>query len=211
MLDFILANQPAIMELLRQHVVLTLVAVGLAIALGIPLAILASRVPFMEKPVLILGNLGQAIPSLVVLALCLPIMGIGFAPSLAALLFRAILPILLNTFVGINNVDHGLIEAARGMGMTENQILWKVQLPITIPVMLAGIKTATVQAISLATLAAFAGGGSLGNLIQQGIMINHKGRLFTGAVSTAVLALLADFIIGWLEKWFTPRGLKVSA
>jgi osmoprotectant transport system permease protein len=211
MLDFILANQPAIMELLRQHVVLTLVAVGLAIALGIPLAILASRVPFMEKPVLILGNLGQAIPSLVVLALCLPIMGIGFAPSLAALLFRAILPILLNTFVGIKNVDHGLIEAARGMGMTENQILWKVQIPITVPVMLAGIRTATVQAISLATLAAFAGGGSLGNLIQQGIMINHKGRLFTGAVSTAVLALLADFIIGWLEKWFTPRGLKVSA
>jgi osmoprotectant transport system permease protein len=165
----------------------------------------------MEKPVLILGNLGQAIPSLVVLALCLPIMGIGFAPSLAALLFRAILPILLNTFVGIKNVDHGLIEAARGMGMTENQILWKVQIPITVPVMLAGIRTATVQAISLATLAAFAGGGSLGNLIQQGIMINHKGRLFTGAVSTAVLALLADFIIGWLEKWFTPRGLKVSA
>ena len=95
--------------------------------------------------------------------------------------------------------------------MTENQILWKVQIPITVPVMLAGIRTATVQAISLATLAAFAGGGSLGNLIQQGIMINHKGRLFTGAVSTAVLALLADFIIGWLEKWFTPRGLKVSA
>lgn len=199
------------MVLLRQHIVLTVLAIVLAIALGIPLAILASRVPFMEKPVLILGNLGQAIPSLVVLALCLPIMGIGFAPSLAALLFRAILPILLNTFVGIKNVDHGLIEAARGMGMTENQILWKVQIPITVPVMLAGIRTATVQAISLATLAAFAGGGSLGNLIQQGIMINHKGRLFTGAVSTAVLALLADFIIGWLEKWFTPRGLKVSA
>ena len=211
MLDFILNNQEQFMVLLRQHIVLTVLAIVLAIALGIPLAILASRVPFMEKPVLILGNLGQAIPSLVVLALCLPIMGIGFAPSLAALLFRAILPILLNTFVGIKNVDHGLIEAARGMGMTENQILWKVQLPIRIPVMLAGIKTATVQAISLATLAAFAGGGSLGNLIQQGIMINHKGRLFTGAVSTAVLALLADFIIGWLEKWFTPRGLKVSA
>ncbi|HOA35101.1 MAG TPA: ABC transporter permease [Bacillota bacterium] len=211
MLDFILNNQEQFMVLLRQHIVLTVLAIVLAIALGIPLAILASRVPFMEKPVLILGNLGQAIPSLVVLALCLPIMGIGFAPSLAALLFRAILPILLNTFVGIKNVDHGLIEAARGMGMTENQILWKVQIPITVPVMLAGIRTATVQAISLATLAAFAGGGSLGNLIQQGIMINHKGRLFTGAVSTAVLALLADFIIGWLEKWFTPRGLKVSA
>lgn len=211
MIDFILDNQESLMVLLKQHVVLTVAAIGLAIAVGIPLAILASRVPAMERPVMILGNLGQAIPSLVVLALCLPIMGIGFAPSLAALLFRAILPILLNTFVGINNVDHALIEAARGMGMTENQILWKLQIPLTVPVMLAGIRTATVQAVSLATLAAFAGGGSLGNLIQQGIMINHYGRLMTGAVLTAVLALLADFMIGRLEIWLTPRGLKVSA
>ena len=211
MLDFILENQESLVVLLKQHIVLTVAAIGLAMAVGLPLAILASRIPAMDRPVMILGNLGQAIPSLVVLALCLPIMGIGFAPSLAALLFRAILPILLNTFVGINNVDHALIEAARGMGMTENQILWKLQIPLTVPVMLAGIRTATVQAVSLATLAAFAGGGSLGNLIQQGIMINHYGRLMTGAVLTAVLALLADFMIGRLEIWLTPRGLKVSA
>ncbi len=210
MIDFILENQESLVVLLKQHIVLTVAAIGLAMAVGIPLAILASRIPAMERPVMILGNLGQAIPSLVVLALCLPIMGIGFAPSLAALLFRAILPILLNTFVGINNVDHALIEAARGMGMTENQILWKLQIPLTVPVMLAGIRTATVQAVSLATLAAFAGGGSLGNLIQQGIMINHYGRLMTGAVITAALALLADFMIGQLETWLTPRGLKVS-
>ncbi|HPU00933.1 MAG TPA: ABC transporter permease [Bacillota bacterium] len=211
MLDFILANQEQFIVLLRQHIVLTVLAMGLAIVFGIPLAILASRVPFMEKPVIILGNLGQAIPSLVVLALCLPIMGIGFAPSLAALLFRAILPILLNTFVGVKNVDPGLIEAARGMGMTENQILWKVRIPITVPVILAGIRTATVQAVSLATLASFAGGGSLGNLIQQGIMVNDKPRLLAGAVTTAILALLADLLVGRLEKWLTPRGLKVSA
>ena len=210
MIDFILENQESLVVLLKQHIVLTVAAIGLAMAVGIPLAILASRIPAMERPVMILGNLGQAIPSLVVLALCLPIMGIGFAPSLAALLFRAILPILLNTFVGINNVDHALIEAARGMGMTENQILWKLQIPLTVPVMLAGIRTATVQAVSLATLAAFAGGGSLGNLIQQGIMINHYGRLMTGAIITAALALLADFMIGQLETWLTPRGLKVS-
>ncbi len=209
MLDFILENQPAIMVLLRQHVILTLAAVGLAIATGVPLAILASRVPSLERTVLILGNLGQAIPSLVILALCIPIMGIGFAPSLAALVFRAILPILLNTFVGIKNVDHGLIEAARGMGMTDNQILWKVQIPITVPVMIAGVKTAAVQAVSLATLAAFVGGGSLGNLIQSGIMLNNFNRLMTGAVITAILAILADFIVGRLEIWLTPRGLKV--
>ncbi len=211
MIEFIMANQESFIMLLREHIVLTVVAIALAMATGIPLAILASRVPSLERPVMILGNLGQAVPSLVILALCLPIMGIGFAPSLAALLFRAILPILLNTFVGIKNVDHSLLEAARGMGMTDNQILWKVQLPITVPVMLAGIRTATVQAVSLATLAAFAGGGSLGNLIQQGIMINHYGRLMTGAVATAVLALLADLLIGRLEKWLTPRGLKVTA
>lgn len=210
MIQYILMHQEAILILLRQHVVLTCVAIALAAATGIPLAILASRVPLLERPVLILGNLGQAIPSLVILALCIPIMGIGFAPSLAALLFRAILPILLNTFVGIKNVEHGVIEAARGMGMTENQILWKVQIPITVPVMLAGMRTATVQAVSLATLAAFAGGGSLGDLIQQGIMMCDREKLMAGAVTTAILALFADFLIGRLERWLTPRGLKVS-
>ena len=211
MLEFIVKNQESIIILLRQHVVITLAAIGLAVAIGVPLAILASRVPSLKRPVLMLGNLGQAVPSLVILALCLPIMGIGFAPSLAALLFRAILPILLNTFVGIGNVDRGLIEAARGMGMTDNQILFKVQIPVTIPVILAGVKTATVQAVSLATLAAFAGGGTLGNLIQQGIVVNDYNRLLTGAISTAILALIADFIVGRLEVWLTPKGLKVTS
>jgi osmoprotectant transport system permease protein len=210
MIQYILEHQAAVMILLHQHIVLTCLAIWLAASTGIPLAILASRVPLLERPVLILGNLGQAIPSLVVLALCIPIMGIGFAPSLAALLFRAILPILLNTFVGIKNVEHGVIEAARGMGMTENQILWKVQIPLTVPVMLAGMRTATVQAVSLATLAAFAGGGSLGDLIQQGIMMCDRDKLMAGAVITAILALFADFLIGRLEKWLTPRGLKIS-
>ncbi|MGB4371555.1 MAG: ABC transporter permease [Dethiobacteria bacterium] len=211
MLQYILTHQAEFMVLLRQHVILTCSAIGLATSIGIPLAILASRIPFLERPVLLLGNLGQTIPSLVILALCIPFLGIGFAPSLAALFLRAILPILMNTFTGIKNVEHGIIEAARGMGMTENQILWKVQIPLTVPVMIAGLRTAVVQAVSLATLAAFAGGGSLGDLIQQGIMMVDQERLMAGAVSTAALALLADFIIGLLQQWLTPQGLKISA
>ena len=210
MLEYILNNQTEFWELVRQHVELTGLAVVLAMVVAIPLAILATRLSFLEGPVMAFGNLGQTIPSLVILGLSIPLLGIGFAPALLALFLRAILPILLNTYVGIKCVDHGVIEAAKGMGMTENQILWQVQLPLTVPVMLAGVRTAAVQAVSLATLAAFVGGGSLGNLIQQGVMMVDRSLLLAGAVPTAVLALLVDFIIGRIQHFTTPRGLRVS-
>ena len=131
-----------------------------------------------------------------------------FRSSLFALFLRAILPILLNTYVGIKGVDHAVIEAARGMGMKDSQILLQVEIPLMVPVMLAGVRTATVQAVSLATLAAFIGGGGLGDLIQQGIMMVDSSLLLAGAIPTAILAFLADFIIGRIQYFVTPRGLR---
>lgn len=210
MIQYILNNQPEFWTMVRQHIELTGLSVILAMVAAIPLAILATRISQLESPVLALANLGQTIPSLVILGLAIPLVGIGFAPALLALFLRAVLPILLNTYVGIKGVEQGVVEAARGMGMTDNQILWQVQIPLTIPVMLAGVRTATVQAVSLATLASFVGGGSLGDLIQQGIMMVDQAKLLAGAVPTAILALMADLIVGRIQHAVTPRGLRVS-
>lgn len=210
MIQYILTHQPEFWTMVRQHIELTGLSVILAMVAAIPLAILATRISTLEAPVLALANLGQTIPSLVILGLAIPLVGIGFAPALLALFLRAVLPILLNTYVGIKGVEHSVVEAARGMGMTDNQILWQVQIPLTIPVMLAGVRTATVQAVSLATLASFVGGGSLGDLIQQGIMMVDQAKLLAGAVPTAILALLADLIVGRIQHLVTPRGLRVS-
>ncbi|MDW7675037.1 MAG: ABC transporter permease, partial [Bacillota bacterium] len=179
--------------------------------IAIPLAIIGTKAPILEGPIMAFGNIGQTIPSLVILALAIPLIGIGFAPALLALFLRAVLPILLNTYTGIKEVDPALIEAARGMGMTENQILWRVQIPLTIPVMIAGIRTATVQCVSLATLAAFVGGGSLGDWIQQGIMMVNKTLLLAGAVPTALLAIFFNLLIGLIQYAMTPKGIKVSS
>lgn len=209
-MQYIINNQAAFLELVRQHVELTGLAVLLAIVAAIPLGIVATRVSFLEKPILVLANLGQAIPSLVILGLCIPLLGIGFTPSLFALFLRAILPILLNTYVGIKGVDYAMIEAAKGMGMKDHQILLQVELPLVVPVIIAGVRTATVQAVSLATLAAFIGGGGLGDLIQQGIMMVDRSLLLAGAVPTALMALLADYLIGLIQRFVTPKGLKAS-
>ncbi len=211
MIQYILTHQAEFWTMVRQHIQLTGLAVMLATMVAIPLAILATRISLLEAPVITLANVGQTIPSLVILGLAIPLVGIGFAPALLALFLRALLPILLNTYVGIKSVEHGVVEAARGMGMTENQILWQVQIPLTVPVMLAGVRTATVQAVSLATLASFVGGGSLGDLIQQGIMMVDQAKLLAGAVPTAILALLADFVVGRIQHIITPRGLRISA
>ena len=211
MVQFILNNQEAFFTLLGQHLNLTFLSVGIGMIISIPLAIIGARIPSLEAPIMTFGNLGQTIPSLVILALAIsiPFVGVGFVPALLALTLRAILPILLNTFIGIKGIDHAIIEAARGMGMTDNQILFRVQLPLTIPVMVAGIKTATVQCVSLATLAAFVGGGSLGDWIQQGIMMTNQTLLYAGAVPTAILAIMANLLIGGIQNLVTPKGLKV--
>jgi osmoprotectant transport system permease protein len=139
----------------------------------------------------------------------IPLFGIGTKTAVAALFLYSLLPIIRNTFTGIQDVDKSIIEAARGMGMTDRQILFRVELPLAMNVIMAGIRTSTVINVGTATLAAFIGAGGLGDFIFLGISRNIDALVLLGAFPAALLALLFDFILGKLERWTTPRGLKI--
>ena len=209
-ITYIREHQEQFYELLRQHLELTVLSVLLGIAIAIPLAILVSRLPILAKPMTWLAGVGQTIPSLAILALTLPYLGIGFTPSLFALTVRAILPIFLNAYVGIANADRAVVDAARGMGASNAQLLFMVEIPLASPVLFAGIQTATVQNIGLATLAAFIGGGGLGDLILQGLGTVNYSVLLAGAVPVALLAIGAEFGLGRLRRWVIPTGLQIG-
>lgn len=206
---YILEHPDSFLELFRQHVELTALSVVFAVAAALPLAVLASRINALAGPMTWLAGVGQTIPSLAVLALVLPFLGIGFAPSLFALTIRALLPIFLNAYVGIRGVDRAAIEAARGMGMNGTERLFLVELPLAVPVILAGVQTATVQNVGVATLAAFIGGGGLGDLILQGLAMVDTPVLLAGAVPVALLAMLADVGMRRIGRLLTPGGLRV--
>lgn len=209
-LTFVRENSDRFLVLLGQHVRLTLWSVLLGALVAVPLAILVSRVEILAKPMTWLAAIGQTIPSLAVLALTLPLLGTGFRPALFALSIRAVLPIFLNTYVGITNADRAVVDAARGMGASSAQLLWLVELPIASPVMIAGIRTATVQNIGLATLAAYIGAGGLGDLILQGLAMLDNPVLLAGAIPIALLAIFADVVLGRLRRLVVPAGLRID-
>ncbi|OAB46768.1 ABC transporter permease [Paenibacillus antarcticus] len=191
-----------------QHMQLVLISMAIAIVVGIPLGIIVSRVPILKT--LILGGAGilQTIPSLALLGFMIPIFGIGLNTAIAALFLYSLLPIIRNTYAGIQDVDRAMIEAARGMGMTNMQILFKIEIPLSLSVIMAGIRTATVINVGTATLAAFIGAGGLGDFIFLGIQRNIDALILMGAIPAAILALILDFLLGRMEKLTTPKGLK---
>jgi osmoprotectant transport system permease protein len=210
MVVYIRDNQERFLELLSEHVQLTVVSVVIGLLIALPLAVLASRFDLLAKPLTWLAAIGQTIPSIAILGLMLPFLGTGFVPSLFALTIRAILPIFLNGYVGIRSTDPAVVDAARGMGTSEAQLLLMVQLPLASPVLFAGIQTATVQNIGLATLAAFIGGGGLGDLILQGLAMVDVPVLLAGAVPVALLAMAAEVGLGRLQRLVVPAGLQVG-
>ncbi|MGH2562516.1 MAG: ABC transporter permease [Thermomicrobiales bacterium] len=209
-ITYIRENQDTFLELLSEHVQLTLLSVLLGLVIALPLAVLASRLEFLAKPMTWLAAIGQTIPSLAILALMLPLLGIGFRPSLFALTIRAILPIFLNAYIGIRGADRAIVDAARGMGTSNTQLLLMVELPLASPVLFAGIQTATVQNIGLATLAAFIGGGGLGDLILQGLAMVDYPVLLAGAVPVALMAMITELGLGRLRRLVVPSGLQIG-
>jgi len=183
-----------------RHMEVSAIAVLLSISIAVPLGILITRYRKIAHVVVNSANIGQTVPSLAILGLVIPILGIGLKPAVFALLLRGVLPIINNTYSGITNVDRSLIEAGKGMGMRNRQILTLVEIPISFPVIMAGIRTATVLSISVATLAALIGAGGLGDLIFQGIVMADRNLLLTGSIPTAILAIGADLLLGWLER-----------
>jgi len=183
--------------------VLVAVSTILAAAIGIPLGILLTRRPRLARPILGIAGVLQTIPSLALFGFLLPlplIGGIGARTAIVALLVYAMLPILRNTYAGILSVDPAIAEAATGLGMTGRQRLWWVEIPLALPVVLAGVRIATVVSIGLATIAAAIGAGGLGVLIYRGIAIVDNRQILAGAVPAALLALAADALLGLLER-----------
>ena len=207
---YIRDNPGQFREQLIDHVRLVGFSVLIAILIAIPLAILITRIAWLERPMTWLANIGQTVPSLAILGLTLPFLGIGFRPALFALTIKAILPIFLNTVVGIRSVDRSIVDAARGMGSSDRQLLWFVELPLASPVMFAGIQTATVQNISLATLAAYIGGGGFGDWILQGLSLVSPPILLAGAVPVAVLAMSTEMILRGVRRLVVPAGIAAS-
>jgi osmoprotectant transport system permease protein len=207
---FIQENQERFLELLTEHLQLTILAVVIGLLVALPLAVIASRIELLAKPLTWLAAIGQTIPSLAILGLMLPWLGTGFKPALFALTIRAILPIFLNGYVGIRSTDPAIVDAARGMGTGDAQLLLMVELPLASPLLFAGIKTATVQVIGLATLAAFIGGGGLGDLILQGLAMVDAPVLLAGAVPVALLAMVAELGLSRVQRLVVPAGLQVA-
>ena len=186
------------------------VTIALAIVIGVVLAALVSRNALLAFLAVNLSGLMRAIPIIAVLIAFVPIFGIGFTPTVIALVVLGIPPILLNTYTGIRGVDPAMIEAAKGMGMTTWQIATRIQAPIVTPLIAAGIRTSAVQIIATATLAAFIGAGGFGDYIVDGINVFNYTELIVGAISVAILAMLVEVFMGWLQRALTPEGLKVQ-
>jgi len=191
-----------------EHLILVLASVGIATAVGVPLGVALTRRPAWQRPVLIFANIVQTIPSLALFGLLIPIpiFGIGTRTALVALTLYALLPILRNTVTGIASIDPALREAAVGMGMTDAQLLRRVELPLAASVILAGVRVATVIGVGLATIAAPIGAGGLGTLVFSGVASLDNRRILAGAIPSAVMALIADALLGAVERRFRwPR------
>jgi osmoprotectant transport system permease protein len=198
-------NREFVQEQFVTHVALVAVSFAIAAAAGVPIGIaMAVAGRWLRIPVLVVANLGQAVPSIGVLVFFAAALGLGFAPTVLALVIYALLPILRNTMVGLQGVDPAAVESARGLGMTRLQSLLRVEIPLASPVIFAGLRTSLILIVGTATLGSFVGGGGLGVVIAAGI--NQSDRIvFVGAVMVAVLALLADWLLGLVERAVVPR------
>lgn len=196
------------LELTLRHLQLSGAAVLLAILLAVPLGIAASRLPLLRRLSLGAAGVIQTVPSLALLAFMIPLpgLGLGARSAIAALVLYAVLPILRNTYTGIVEVDPDLLEAAEGMGLRQRQILTRVQLPLAVRTIMAGVRTAAVISVGVATLAAFIGAGGLGEPILTGLELNDTDLILTGAAPAALLAVLVDLALGLVERVLTPRG-----
>ncbi|HEY3236411.1 MAG TPA: ABC transporter permease [Polyangiaceae bacterium] len=193
-----------------EHIELTAIAVGIAVVIGVPLGAYLNRERFLAGPVLALVGVIQTVPSLALLGLLIPLLGIGEKPALLALFLYALLPIVRNTHDGLGSIDPSALEAARGMGMRPSQVLLRIALPLALPVVMGGIRTSTVINVGVATLAALIGAGGLGQFIFRGIAMVDMPTVLMGAIPSALLALVLDGLLAWAERRMIPAGLRAE-
>lgn len=193
-----------------EHIEISFFALCLGVIIAVPLGIVLTRLPKIANIVIGLASALQTVPSLALLALMIPIFGVGKLPAVIALFVYSLLPILRNTYIGMKGIDSNYIDVAKGMGMTNAQSIFQVELPLAMPTIMAGVRLAAVYVIAWATLASYIGAGGLGDLIFSGLNNYQPELIFAGTIPVTILALIADILLGILERRLTPSALKAG-
>ncbi len=208
MLTFLTEHGSDLLIKTWEQLYISAIALVLGIIVGVPLGIALTRFPKTAKVVIAIASMLQTVPSLALLALMIPLFGIGKVPAIIALFIYSLLPILRNTYIGMNDVDPILKDSAKGMGMTPVQSIMQVEIPMATPVIMAGIRLSAVYVIAWATLASYIGAGGLGDLIFNGLNLFKPDLIIGGTIPVTLLALLVDFGLGRLEKQLTPAAIR---
>jgi len=212
-ITYVMSNLPLLAQLTLEHISLVVVAVGLACLMGVPIGIAITQNERIAQVVLYTASIVITIPSIALFGIMIPVLsvighGIGYVPAVIAVLLYSQLPIIRNTYTAINNVSPGLREAARGIGMTSMQRLRLVEIPLSVPIIMAGVRTAVVMNIGVMAIAAYIGAGGLGVLISRGISQSDPRQLIVGAIAVSLLAIVADTLLLALQKRLTPKGMQ---
>ncbi|RHW49068.1 ABC transporter permease [Lactobacillus bombicola] len=190
-----------------QQIYIATISLSLGIIVAIPLSVFLLKIPRIAKIIISITSILQTIPALALLAMMIPLFGVGRLPAIIALFLYSLMPILRNTYVGLTNVDTNIIDSARGLGMTKIQLITKVRLPLAMPVIMAGIRLAAIYIVAWATLASYIGAGGLGDFIFSGLSLYQPDLILGGTLPVIALALLTDFLLGLLEKKIIPKGM----
>ena len=210
LIEYVSVEWRYILSLLYNHIQYSFIAVFIAILIGVPLGIIIYNSKALNKPVLSFTNIVQAIPSLAALGFIVPYFGIGASTAIFMVVIYSLLPIVKNTCAGLSSIDKNTLEAAKGIGMKESQILFIVQIPLALPVIMAGIRISSVTSVGLMTIAAYIGADVLGTLVISGIQMDNTSMIFAGAIPACILALTMDFFMGKVEKSITPTSLQLK-
>lgn len=209
-MNYLVENSGMLLNKTVEHLYISTMALILAMIVAIPLGILLSKKEKLSKVSLTIAGILQTIPTLAILALMIPLFGVGKVTAIIALFIYVLLPILNNTIVGVQNIDCNIVEAGRSMGMTNFQLMKDIELPLALPMVLSGIRLSSVYVISWAALASYVGAGGLGDLIFNGLALYEPEMIIVGTILVTLLALIVDLILAQIEKWIIPKGLKIS-
>lgn len=190
-----------------QQIYISAISLVLGIIVAVPLSVILMKFPRTAKVVIAVASMLQTIPALALLAMMIPFFGVGRVPAIVALFLYSLMPILRNTYVGLMDVNADTVDSARGLGMTELQLILKVDIPLAMPVIMAGIRLSAIYVIAWATLASYIGAGGLGDFIFNGLSLYQPDLIFGGTIPVIILALLTDYLLGKLEKKITPKGI----
>lgn len=207
-IDFITSNADTLLNLVWEHLHIVGVSLLASLVIGITIGLFISRHDRIAAVVLSILGVIMTIPSLAMFALMIPFLGIGLEPAWMALTLYALLPIVQNTYVAVKNVDESTIEAGQGMGMTDLQIMMRVQLPLALPVIIAGVRTAVILMVGIAAIAAYIGAGGLGEYILWGMYQLHDEKIIAGALTVSILAISCDLLMSGMERALVPKGIR---